>query len=105
MPDIQIFDAFAFFSQKIQETEQNLIGKQAEAEILDANRRNLELALSSLSALSDEQQRALAVEHASLSEVRTSTLRALESLQSEIEVLTAKLTALKAARDAARVEQ
>lgn len=105
MPDIQIFDATAFFAQKIQETEQALISKKAESEILQANRQNLELSLRSLAALPDAQKASLAVEFASLTEVRNSTQRAIDSLEAEIAMMTAKLHALKAAQDAVRVEQ
>jgi hypothetical protein len=103
MPDIQIFDAASFFDQKIQETGQALISKRAEAAILVANLRSLARAFDGLKSLPEEHQRALAVEVASMNEVRSSTRRALESLETEIEVLSVKLSALQAARDALQV--
>lgn len=105
MPDIQIFDAASFFAHKIQETEQNLISKQAEVEILLANQRNLDRVVASMTALPEEQQRSLSVELASLREVRTTTQRAIEGLQAEIGMLTAKLGALKTAREAIQIER
>lgn len=103
MPDIQFFDAAGFFGQKISEVEQVLIGKKAEREILTANRANLEHALSTLSLLSGEHQRAIQSELASLKEVLHSTERSMSALDGEIELLSAKLAALQMARDLLKV--
>lgn len=105
MPDIQFFDASGFFSQKIGEVEQNLIGKKAEIEILYANRRNLEQAIASLALLVPEHQRAIQVELASLREVLTSTERSITALEGEIDLLSAKLSALRAAHSLVQVRE
>ncbi|MFZ5823340.1 MAG: hypothetical protein ACOY94_03210 [Bacillota bacterium] len=105
MPDIQFFDAAGFFAQKISEVEQILIGKKAEREILAANRVNLERTLATLSLLSSEQQRAIQSELASLKEVLHTAERTITALDAEIELLTAKLSALQMARDLLKVEE
>ncbi|MFZ5816618.1 MAG: hypothetical protein ACOY93_15170 [Bacillota bacterium] len=105
MPDIQFFDAAGFFAQKISEVEQILIGKKAEREILAANRVNLERTLASLALLASEHQRAIQSELASLKEVLHSTERTMSALDGEIDLLTAKLTALQMARDLLKVEE
>ncbi|MFO7173822.1 MAG: hypothetical protein DIU70_012800 [Bacillota bacterium] len=97
MPDIDIFDPLAYFEQRIKELEQEVIAKKARAAILQANQTNLEETLSALSQLNPEQQRALQVEVASLTEARNSAKRAIDALNGEIEALTAKLSALRAA--------
>lgn len=99
MPDIQIFDANGFMAAKIAETEQVLISKKAELEILYANRRNLEQTIASLGLLQPEHQRAIQVETASLKEVLNSTERSIAALEGEAEMLTGKLAALQAARN------
>lgn len=105
MPDIHFFDASGFFAQKIGEVEQNLIGKKAEVEILYANRRNLEQTIASLALLAPEHQRAIQVELASLREVLTSTERSIMALEGEIDLLTAKLSALRAAHSLVQVRE
>jgi chromosome segregation ATPase len=105
MPDIQFFDAAGFFAHKISEVEQVLIGKKAELEILLANRRNLESAITTLALLTPEHQRAIQSELASLKEVLSSTERAISVLEGEIEVLTGKLGALQAARNLLEVQE
>lgn len=98
MPDIQFFDAAAFFAQKITEIEQILIAKKAELEIYYANRRNLDDAVATLAQLEPGHQRAIQAELASLKEVMGSTERAIISLEGEIELLANKLAALQSAR-------
>lgn len=98
MPDIQVFDSAGFFSQKIAEVEQSLIGKKAELEILLANRRNLDSAIETLAVLTPDYQRAILQELVSLKEVLGTTLRSISGLESEIELLAGKLAALQAAR-------
>lgn len=98
MPDIQFFDAAGFFAHKIAEVEQVLIGKKAELEILYANRQSLEQAIASLALLAPEHQRAIQVELNALREVQHTTERSIGGLEGEIELLTAKLGALQAAR-------
>lgn len=105
MPDIQFFDATGFFAQKIGEVEQILIGKKAEREILAANRVNLERTLTTLALLSGEQQRAIQSELASLKEVLHTAERTISALDGEIELLSAKLSALQIARDLLKVEE
>lgn len=105
MPDIQFFDATGFFAQKVTEVEQVLIGKKAEREILTANRANLERTLASLALLSGEHQRAIQSELASLNEVLHSTERSMSALDGEIELLSAKLSALQMARELLQVEE
>ncbi len=105
MPDIQFFDTAGFFSQKISEVEQILIGKKAEREILSANRANLEQTLQVLSLLATEHQRAIQQELASLKEVLHSSERTMAALDGEIDLLTAKLTALQIARDLLKVQE
>lgn len=105
MPDIQFFDALTFFDQKIGELEQNLIAKQAELEILYANRRNLESTLESMAALDPEYQRAIQPELLSLKEVLSSTERSTATLEGEIELLGKKLAALNAARNLLQVKK
>ncbi|MGE5672817.1 MAG: hypothetical protein ACM3XM_02895 [Mycobacterium leprae] len=97
MPDIQFFDAAGFFSQKVGEVEQVLIAKKAELEILNANRRNLESTIGSLALLAPDHQRAIQSELASLKEVLNSTERNLGALEGEIDLLSDKLAALRAA--------
>lgn len=97
MPDIHFFDACGFFAQKIGEVEQNLIGKKTEVEILYSNRRNLEQTVASLALLAPEHQRAIQVELASLREVLTATERSITALESEVDLLSGKLVALRAA--------
>jgi chromosome segregation ATPase len=104
MPDIQFFDATGFFAQKISEVEQVLIGKKAEIEILIANRRNLDSAIHSLALLASEHQRAIQADLASLKEVLNSTERSIGGLEGEIELLSAKLGALQAAREILQVD-
>lgn len=104
MPDIPFFDAIGFFAQKLQEVEQQLIAKKAEREILLANRASLEQTLATLALLSPDHQRAIQQEVASLKEVLHSTERTLASLDGEIDMLNAKLNALKTARDLLHVE-
>ncbi len=104
MPDIPFFDAVGFFASKIQEVEQQLIAKKAEREILLANQASLEQTLATLTLLSPDHQKAIQQEVASLKEVLHSTERALASLESDIEMLTAKLAALQAAREMLHVE-
>lgn len=105
MPDIHFFDASGFFAQKIGEVEQNLIGKKAEVEILYANRRNLEQTIASLALLTPEHQRAIQVELASLREVLTTTERSIMALEGEIDLLTGKLSALRAAHSLLQVRE
>lgn len=105
MPDIPFFDANAFFAQKIGEVEQSLISKKAEVEILYANRRNLEHAIRSLSLLSAGHQRVIQQELSSLREVLTATERSILALESEVELLAAKLAALQAARSIVEVRE
>lgn len=105
MPDIQFFDAAGFFHQKIAEVEQNLIGKKAELEILYANRRNLELTITTLSMLPQEHQRAIQLELASLKEVLNSTERGIGALEGEADLLQGKLSALQAARSLIAVNE
>lgn len=105
MPDIQFFEASGFFAQKIGEVEQHLIGKKAEVEILYANRRNLEQAVASLAMLPTEHQRAIQVELASLREVLSTTERSILTLEGEIEMLSAKLAALQAAKSLVQVRE
>jgi len=105
MPDIPFFDSAGFFHQKIGEVEQILIGKKAEREILAANRTNLERTLQTLALLTTEQQRAIQQELASLKEVLHSSERSIAALDGEIELLTAKLSALQTARDLLKVQE
>lgn len=105
MPDIQFFDTLGFFNQKITATEQILIGKQAEREILLANRANLEETLATMAQLSPEHQRALQPELASLKEVLQATERSLATLDGEIAMLSDKLAALQTARELLPVQQ
>lgn len=105
MPDIHFFDANGFFAQKVGEVEQNLIGKKAEIEILYANRRNLEQTIASLALLTPEHQRAIQVELASLREVLTTTERSILALEGEIDLLTSKLSALRAAQSLVQVRE
>ncbi|MBP2018484.1 chromosome segregation ATPase [Symbiobacterium terraclitae] len=104
MPDIPFFDAIGFFAQKLQEVEQQLIAKKAEREILLANQASLEQTLATLALLSPEHQKAIQQEVASLKEVLHTTERNLTSLEGEIDMLNAKLNALKTARDLLHVE-
>jgi len=104
MPDIPFFDAVGFFANKIQEVEQQLIAKKAEREILLANQASLEQALATLALLSPDHQKAIQQEVVSLKEVLHSTERALASLDTDIEMLTAKLDALQTAREMLHVE-
>jgi len=99
LPDIQFFDAAAFFAQKINEVEQTLIGKKAEMEILRANRRNLEWTIATMALLTPDHQRAIAADLASLKEVLNATERSMGGLEGEIELLSRKLGALQAARE------
>lgn len=105
MPDIQFFDAAGFFSQKISEVEQTLIGKKAELEILYANHRNLTTTVGGLGQLAPEHQRAIQHELATLKEVLNSTERAIGALEGEIELLAGKLAALHAAKDLLAVDE
>lgn len=98
MPDIDIFDPSGFFDQKIKELEQEMIAKQARQAILQVNRANLERTLMILQSLPEEQQKAIQVEVASLAEAKNQTVRAMDALKAELEVLGVKLAALKAAR-------
>jgi chromosome segregation ATPase len=98
MPDIQFFDAAAFFNLRISETEQVLIGKKAELEILYANRRNLEQTIATMGLLEPAHQKAIQAELASLKEVLGSTERSIIGLESEIEIMSGKLAALQSAR-------
>ena len=98
MPDIPFFDAAGFFGQKISEVEQTLIAKQAELEILRANKRNLEAAIATLAQLDPAHQKAIQPELASLKEVMGSSERAIMGLESEIDLLGNKLAALQSAR-------
>ncbi|MEW8979675.1 MAG: hypothetical protein AB2385_14885 [Symbiobacterium sp.] len=104
MPDIPFFDPIGFFAQKLREVEQQLIAKKAEREILLANQASLEQTLATLALLSPDQQKAIQQEVASLKEVLHSTERTLASLDSEIDMLNAKLQALQAARNMLHVE-
>ncbi len=104
MPDIPFFDAVGFFDHKIEEVEQQLIAKKAEREILLANQASLERTLATLALLSPDHQKAIQQEVASLKEVLHSTERALASLESDIEMLTAKLAALQIAQEMLHVE-
>jgi len=104
MPDIPFFDPISFFAQKLHEVEQQLIAKKAEREILLANQASLEQTLATLALLSPDHQKAIQQEVASLKEVLHSTERSLASLESEIEMLNAKLNALQTARDLLHVE-
>lgn len=105
MADIQFFDAAGFFQQKISEVEQMLISKKAEREILAANRTNLERTLATLALLSAEQQRAIQSEIASLKEVLYSCDRTITALDGEIELLSAKLSALQTAQSMIKIEE
>lgn len=58
---------------------------------------NLDQTLATLNQLSAEEQRALQMEVASLTEARSSTQRAIDTLNGEMEALGAKLSALRAA--------
>lgn len=104
MPDIQFFDAAGFFTQKISEAEQNLIGKKAELEILYVNRRGLEQTIASLIMLPQEHQRAIMVELATLKEVLNTTERSIGALEGEADLLQGKLSALHAARSLIQVK-
>lgn len=105
MPDIPFFDATGFFQQKITETEQVLISKKAEREILAANQVHLERTLATLGLLSPEHQRAIQSEVANLKEVLNTCERTLGTLDGEIELLTAKLAALQQAQSMLQVEE
>jgi chromosome segregation ATPase len=98
MPDIPFFDATGYFQQKITETEQVLIGKKAEREILAANRVHLEQTLATLGMLSSEHQRAIQTEVANLKEILNTCDRTIGTLDGEIEALSAKLAALQTAQ-------
>lgn len=105
MPDIPLFDAAGFFALKISEVEQTLISKKAEAEILQANRRNLVAAVSTLEQLPPEKIRPIQPELASLKEVLASTERSIVAIQGEIDVLSGKLSALQTAKDQLEVRE
>lgn len=105
MPDIQFFDAAGFFAQKITEAEQVLIAKKAELEISNANRRGLEQTIRNLLLLTPEHQRAIQTELGMLKEVLNTTERNIAGLEGEIDILTAKLAALQAARDLLHVPE
>lgn len=103
MPDIQFFDAAGFFAQKISETEQSLISKKAELEILYSNRRNLEMTVDSFGQLSPDQQQVIQAEIASLREVLAATERSIAGLEAEADLLSGKLGALQTARELLKV--
>ncbi len=105
MPDIQFFDAAGFFKHKISEVEQAISAKKAELEILLANRANLDRTIASLAALSQDHQRAIQSEMATLKEVLNTTERSIASLEGELEMLTGKRDALKAAIELLEVKQ
>lgn len=97
MPDIDVFDPVAFFTQRIRELEQEMIAKKARVEILLTSKANLDRALQTLANLPEDQQKALQVEIASLNEARAQAQRAIDALTAEIELQSAKLAALRAA--------
>lgn len=105
MPDLPLFDAAGFFAQKIGEVEQALISKKAELEIHLANRRNLIAAIETLERLSPEEVRPIQPELASLKEVQATTERTIATVEGEIEVLSGKLHALRAAKNLLEIRE
>lgn len=94
--DMEVFDPLAFFDQRIGELEEEIDAKRVRAEILSANRANIERTLVQLAVLESEYQRALQMEITSLTEALDSSKRTLEALVAEIDLLHLKLNALRA---------
>lgn len=98
MADLDFFDPIAYFAQRTQELEEAWTTKKARIELLQANLDRLERTLELLGELSEEHQRALQVEVATLVEARETTRRSIENLDVEMQQLQAKLAALRAAQ-------
>lgn len=103
MPDIDIFDPASFFERKIHELEEQIIENKTRLEIHQANRRNVERALSCLVQLDPAQQKALQMELLALQEAAANAEKEIEALSVEIATKQGKLNALKAAKDLVEV--
>lgn len=97
MPDMEIFDPLSFFSQRISEVEEQINAKRMRAEILTASQNSLGSTVARMNELDPDHRKALQVEMASLVEALANTERTLEGLEGEIELLSLKHAALRAA--------